>query len=248
MANNYIVVMDKTGSHLEHKQHKYLTREWKNGRWNYTYDAPRDHDTGNLWKEIADDRSSKANLYRLKANYAKASKNYTDASSRSASAKSKLVTDQNSKNFYNQLSKKYSNISKTWNGTYNGYNDLSNSYAKQAMLARDRRNQSEAYYARYRDQQKKKAIAEWENEPISKLLTAYHKGSDSAKKAMSKTIEEGGKLVKSLLSKWKKKVNETAINTAKKLGLKTQQVETRTDISTGQKWRRVNGGAWEKVK
>ncbi|MBP5598096.1 MAG: hypothetical protein J6Y02_22195 [Pseudobutyrivibrio sp.] len=67
-------------------------------------------------------------------------------------------------------------------------------------------------------------------------------------KSLAGRIEKGKKTVDALLSKLKKKVNDTAIKTAKKLGFKTQQTETRTDISTGQKWRRVNGGAWEKVR
>ena len=67
-------------------------------------------------------------------------------------------------------------------------------------------------------------------------------------KSLAGRVEKGKKIIDSLLSKLKKKVNETAISAGKKLGLKTQQVETRTDISTGQKWKRVNGGPWEKVK
>jgi len=67
-------------------------------------------------------------------------------------------------------------------------------------------------------------------------------------KSLAGRIEKGKKIIDSLFKKLKKNVNETAINTAKKLGFKTQKEETRTDISTGQKWRRVNGGPWEKVK
>ena len=85
-----------------------------------------------------------------------------------------------------------------------------------------------------------KESAEW-------ARTAYN-SQKLYEKSLAGRIEKGKKIIDSLLSKLKKKVNETAISAGKKLGLKTQQVETRTDISSGQKWRRVNGGPWEKVK
>lgn len=77
--------------------------------------------------------------------------------------------------------------------------------------------------------------------------TAYN-SQKLYEKSLAGRIEKGKKIIDSLFKKLKKNVNETAINTAKKLGFKTQKEETRTDISTGQKWRRVNGGPWEKVK
>lgn len=67
-------------------------------------------------------------------------------------------------------------------------------------------------------------------------------------KSLAGRIEKGKKIIDSLFKKLKKNVNETAIKTAKKLGLKTDKVETRRDISTGQTYKRVNGGPWEKVK
>ena len=88
-------------------------------------------------------------------------------------------------------------------------------------------------------------------------------------KSLAGRIEKGKEKVQSLLSKIKKKVSTAydkatdkavskAFDTAEKLSSKIvkearkrgygKQIETRTDISTGQKWRRVNGGAWEKVR
>lgn len=171
MANDYIVVMDKTGAHLEHRDHKYTKREWQGKGWRYWY--------GDQYKKDAE--NARAEIKRT-TNY------LNDVRG--------LITN-NKNDLYNPMLK------------------------KRAYTAREH-------------------IAE-------NARTAYN-SQKLYEKSLAGKIEAGGKLVQSLLSKWKKKVNETAINTAKKLGLKTQQVETRTDISTGQKWRRVNGGAWEKVK
>lgn len=38
--NDYIVVMDKTGAHLSHKDgFKYLSKQYVNGKWRYIYDS-----------------------------------------------------------------------------------------------------------------------------------------------------------------------------------------------------------------
>lgn len=171
MANDYIVVMDKTGAHLEHRAHKYTKREWQGKGWRYWYGT-----------EYKKDAENARHLSSKESEYAKTMKGY-------------IVNEKDDP--WNPYIKK----------------EVYNSNKKAAEYARDAYNSQKLY-----------------------------------EKSLAGRIEAGGKLVQSLLSKWKKKVNETAINTAKKLGLKTQQVETRTDISTGQKWRRVNGGAWEKVK
>ena len=62
--NDYIIVNDPyRGVHLEHKKYKYLKREWKNGRWNYTYpkygskDAPYAVYTKGHAKTLSDDSS-----------------------------------------------------------------------------------------------------------------------------------------------------------------------------------------------
>lgn len=183
MANDYIVVMDKTGVHLEHRDHKYTKREWQGKGWRYWY--------GDQYKKDAEQARFQYE------NAKRASRRFADDAG--------LVT------------KDYLNKQKAL-----GTERFREKYQRGTS---DTLNKEAAEYAR----------------------TAYN-SQKLYEKSLAGKIEAGGKLVQSLLSKWKKKVNETAINTAKKLGLKTQQVETRTDISTGQKWRRVNGGAWEKVR
>lgn len=248
MSNDYIIVMDKFGgAHLEHKQHKYIKREWKNGRWVYTY--PDTVATDFLYDQ-----------WKRKSNATKSYNAYKEESSRNSSIQKRKIE---SKKIYNQglkdLDDQYNNMSylekqmykksgidpkgnltKEYNESKSKLDAYDKDSYKRAMAARNEYYTNMAKYAREDYKMRK----EWEKTPISKLQTAYHKSIDS----MSARVEKGKKIIDSLLSKLKKKVNGTAISTAKKLGLKTQQVETRTDISTGQKWKRVNGGPWEKVK
>ena len=40
MSKDYILVMDpRCGAYLEHRSHKYIKRERKNGKWRYWYDT-----------------------------------------------------------------------------------------------------------------------------------------------------------------------------------------------------------------
>lgn len=84
--------------------------------------------------------------------------------------------------------------------------------------------------------------------------TAYN-SQKLYEKSLAYKVDQGKKLVDNLLSKLsksankaKKNIGKAVVETAKKLGAKPNRIETRTDISTGQQYRRVNGGPWEKVK
>ena len=227
--NDYIIVMDKFGgAHLEHKQHKYIKREWTGKGWRYFYDTAI---TGKQYKNDANSNRRMANYYGDRAN------------------------------MYTQLAKGQEKIKGI---TYTDYeNNPKGTQVDHNFSSKEREKYLNKTLGRYKREQHDSLVAE---KNALARASAYDK---KYSKSLAGRIETGKKIIDSLLSKLKKnvstaydkatdKVVSKAFDTAEKLSSKIvkearkrgygQQIETRTDISTGQKWKRVHGGPWEKVK
>ena len=261
MAKDYVVVMDPMGgAHLEHKAHKYTKRERIGDKWRYWYDTAV---TGETYKKQMA-RSGNEIGYRRNRNQAWTSNGYTkvDPERYKSYNQAKSAREKSSNYWDNKVTAQWSN-----GDTVDIYNkDKSRPYG----IGKFDRSMSKATYNALISAHKKlvdnekttkqrvesgEKLAKWmrsninyNNKVIAEESAKYRNAKKGYEKSLAGRIEKGKKTVDALLSKLKKKVNDTAIKTAKKLGFKPQQTETRTDISTGQKWRRVNGGAWEKVR
>ena len=180
MSNDFIIVNDPyKGIHLEHKRYKYLKREWKNGRWNYTYphwgskNAPYQVHT----KEHAKTLSDVSTGYRQEANQQK------------EWMKEAYINGQYNKAWFGNDSQQYYAMKDIYNNRKSEYhtaNRWAEEYGRLARAERDKANKEEAEYARKMHQEIKK----WERMPSTKILTYVNKGKD---------------LVSSLINKWKTK-------------------------------------------
>ena len=156
--NNYIVLIDSRGAHLEHRSHKYVSRTWKNGHWNYTYPKYGQGSTYAVHtKSAAENLSSLASKYRKEVN---ADKNV---------------------NFYNTL--KFNGTGKDYaQSRINTNEKFAQDYARQARKERDLANKEEAAYVAKMN----KEIKKWNKSPVTKILTVVNKGKDLINKLLSK--------------------------------------------------------------
>lgn len=57
----YIIPKDE---HLEHGGHKYVMKEWKNGRWHYYYYKKEGKSNGVVYSKVSGDPNSKYGVYK----------------------------------------------------------------------------------------------------------------------------------------------------------------------------------------
>lgn len=186
---DYIIVMDKmNGPHLEHKKYKYISREWKNGRWVYTYPKVS---SGNYVKakQTSMDASYNLQAASMKQKYYASEnqrlnnykKEVQGMQNNASSEQAKRLYDEALKDVDSAIAINKDNM-RTQAQTVKDYGKAYSSRSKTATAEYNRYVKENAEW----EHKMHKEIKKWESSPISKIETAIHKGIDKVKSILSK--------------------------------------------------------------
>lgn len=168
--------------YLCHSGYKYLNREWKNGRWHYTYPNYKDSDIGRESKEYISRLNKHANNYNSKMNEKLNDYNRQDNLRKEMNLRSKLANDKTIRDLYNKAASDYTVSQMLSKQTRKNYESMRNIASRMIKQEKYRSNKNEALYA----SQTRDLIKKWESTPISKIQTAYHKAADKVNSLLSK--------------------------------------------------------------